>query len=334
MPVTIRDAKLGDIQEIAALLTEDARRRAASDPGLWKMHGDAPARISNAIRTSLTDEAPSFLQYWKVALSAGRLVGIFHAILLPVPPIYAGDDGPPGLIMEDSFVASEAPSGTANALLSAAEDALKAAGARILLASSVPGGAMERPLSALGYAPLTLYLARTGLTGATPCPTIRKTSRSHLAEITRLSALNRALLYRLDPFWKPHAQADDRFKSWIGKSLELSDRDLFVAVQGNHLSGYAISQPATQLHFPPAHDISGTGVIDDFFHEALCEPERLSHSDAQIKEARQLVGAAEAALARRGKHAALAVCPAAWASRRALLERAGYANALTWFIRR
>jgi hypothetical protein len=46
------------------------------------------------------------------------------------------------------------------------------------------------------------------------------------------------------------------------------------------------------------------------------------------------LAAAERAFARRSFTTALAVCPAAWASKAALLERAGYRTAKMWMLKR
>ena len=59
------------------------------------------------------------------------------------------------------------------------------------------------------------------------------------------------------------------------RSLALADRDMLVMGPEGALSGCAIAQPASRLHFPPAHDIRGTGVIDDYYHRELADVETL-----------------------------------------------------------
>ena len=115
------------------------------------------------------------------------------------------------------------------------------------------------------------------------------------------------------------------------RSLTLPDRDMRVSGPPDALEGYLIAQPASRLHFPPAHDISGTGVIDDFYHPDLADPSALANAGAG---AMALLRAAEAAFAARGIGAAFVVCPAAWTSKVELLEAAGYATAMVWSIRR
>ena len=97
------------------------------------------------------------------------------------------------------------------------------------------------------------------------------------------------------------------------------------------LQGYVIAQPASRLHFPPAHDINRTGVIDDYYHSELANLAALDHGD---KGAKLLLRAAEAAFANRGIGAVCIVCPAGWASKIELLESAGYETAMIWSIKR
>lgn len=90
-------------------------------------------------------------------------MGAIHTMLLPVPPIYAGASGEPGLILPDSCVAPDAPGGTIEALIDAAENDLLAAGSQIILSSLVTGGEWRTAFRQGEYKPLTLYLSRTAL---------------------------------------------------------------------------------------------------------------------------------------------------------------------------
>ena len=219
----------------------------------------------------------------------------------------------------------------AKALLDAAETDLAGHGAKSLLGSSVPGGAWEAAYCSRGYQPLTLYLARCGLRPPRDQDDVRAAGEPDIDAIIALSATNRARLFDLDPFWKPHDDADERFGAWMQKSLTLKDRDMLVSEADGRVTGYAISQPATPLHFPPAHDIAATGVIDDYYHEDFADPVNLTGDGTG---AARLLRAAEMALTARGNTAALVVCPAAWTSKIAVLEAEGYRTALTWFIKR
>lgn len=331
MTLTIRPADLADIDQVADLLLADAEERCAADPGLWRLDGNARDKTCSAIKSAMEAQKPPFRQQWLLAQAGGRLVGVAHSILLPVPPIYAGELGPPGLIMEDCFIAPGAPARTRQDLLKAAEADLIGAGALILLASSVKGGAWETEYANQGYAPLTMYFAKTGLTRQTPAAHVRHATEDDVPGIVAASAAHRHILDNLHPlFWKPHDDADARFGAWMKRSLTLEDRDMFVSDEEGGIRGYAISQPATPLHFPTPHDISGVGVIDDFFHEAAEDTRKLGASGPG---AASLFFAAEAARARRGDHSVLVVCPAGWQSKIELLEKQGYHNAITWHIK-
>lgn len=105
---------------------------------------------------------------------------------------------------------------------------------------------------------------------------------------------------------------------------------MLVALRGEDVRGYAISQPATPLHFPMPHDISGVGVIDDFYHNATRDPAMLGEN---VEQAKAVFEAAEAASAARGNLSMLVVCPARWASKIDLLKQLRYQNTLTWHIK-
>ena len=329
MTLTIRPATAADVDAMAKLLLADAENRCVAHPGLWRMDAAAQDRTRNAIIAALEDNAPGIRQRWLVAYEGPVLAGVTHAALLPVPPIYSGDFGPPGFVMEDCAVTPDASDVTRQAMLRAAEDDLIETGASIILASSVVGGDWETCCQAGGYAPLTLYLSKTGLTTASKNGVDPATARD-IPGIVTSSALNRAILEALDPFWKVHPEADQRFGAWMTRSLTLEDRDMFISRSGGSVSGYAISQPATRMHFPVPHDISGVGVIDDFFHSSMENPQQLA---GDIKAASALLSAAEAARARRGDHSVFVVCPAAWQSKIDLLEQAGYRTAQIWYMK-
>jgi len=332
MRITIRPAMLSDLERLSELLLADAKARCALDPGLWKLDSAAQDKILAAVRLAMEADKPAFRQQWLVADTGQDIVGVTHSILLPIPPIYAGEFGPPGLIMEDCFIKAAAPPETRAALLQAAEADLVDAGARILLASSVEGGDWEGEYLRHGFEPLTLYFAKTGLCEARDSTDVRQAIEEDVPNIVTSSAVNRQILKGLHPFfWKPHDDADGRFGSWMKRSLTLSDRDMFVSDSGGRLRGYAISHPATPLHFPSPHDISAVGVIDDYFHEELEQSQ--GGFDAGSTTAAALLAAAETARKTRGDASVMVVCPAAWRSKIALLEQSGYRKAITWFIK-
>lgn len=331
MAINIRPAAIADIDAISGLLVEDAKQRAAVDPDLWSLSEQPLGKIKSSISSAMRNESPPFRQRWLLAEVNGKAVGVTHSILLPVPPIYAGEFGPPGLIMEDCFIAPYAPVDTAEGLLEAAELDLLQAGAQILLASSIEGGMWADVYAQQGYDPLTMYFAKTGLGQAQPSGVVRKATAQDVPKIVTSSAINRRVLQDLHPtFWKPHADADDRFGSWMTRSLTLTDRDMFVSERDGHIQGYAISHPATPLHFPSPHNISRIGVIDDFYHDDL---ENAASLENGCDDAMALFEVAEAARAGRNDTSVLVVCPATWKSKIDLLERSDYRNAITWFIK-
>jgi hypothetical protein len=233
--------------------------------------------------------------------------------------------------MPECFVTQDSPLGTFLALIDAAEADLRRAGAELLLASFVSGDAWRACFEERGYRPITLYLAKDVLEGPTAPHDVRAASEEDIEEIVRRSAEHRKILFGLDAFWTPHAEADNRFRNWMKKSLTLQDRDMFVAGSLDTLSGCVIAQPASRLHIPAAHDISNIGVIDDYFHRNFSDPTKMQDG---AEGAMSLLQAAETAFLRRGVKAALVVCPAAWTSKISILERAGYETALMWMIKR
>lgn len=148
-----------EIPAMSPLLLEAARVRAGRDPALWPLTDNPSEAVEQALNRAMTAENPPFRQQWLRSDA-----GLTHGIHLPVPPIYAGRFGAPGLIMDDSTLSPDASADAAAQLLVAAEEDLRGHGARILLAASAPGGAFEAAFQAAGYAPLTLYYARSGLT--------------------------------------------------------------------------------------------------------------------------------------------------------------------------
>lgn len=331
MTARIRVATLTDLPLMVDLLMQDAERRQAHDPALWALVDDARRKVAEAVNFALTAESQPFRQKWLVAEADGKLVGVIHSARLPVPPIYAGKWGDPGLLMPETFVTQDAPAGTREALIDAAEVDLRASGATLLLSSFVCGDGWDAAFRGRRYEPLTNYLSRSGLGSASHTSGVRDATGQDIDGIVSRSAENRSVLHDLDVFWTPHPDADARFGNWMKKSLTLTDRDMLVSGPWDDLDGYVVAQPASKLHFPPAHDISTTGVIDDFFHRQYADPTAIQDGG---EAALALLHSAEASLAARGIKTAFVVCPAAWTSKIALLESAGYRTAMVWMIKR
>jgi hypothetical protein len=108
MPPSIRPATPQDLPAIVALLTQDARERAPLDPLLWRIAPDDPTRIEKAVGAALNDPQVAARELWHVAEDTGRVVGVTHAMLVPVPPIYDSAAGAPGLLCDDCFMSAEA----------------------------------------------------------------------------------------------------------------------------------------------------------------------------------------------------------------------------------
>ena len=95
MLLSVRRAALGDLPVIVDLLTQDAEQRRSRVPLLWPVAADAKARIEGAVRSGLDDAKAAAGELWLLAEASGRAVGIAHAMILPVPPIYGptADEG-------------------------------------------------------------------------------------------------------------------------------------------------------------------------------------------------------------------------------------------------
>jgi len=331
MSTKIRAATSSDVPQMVELLMQDTQQRQALNPTLWAITEGADEQVEKAVRSVLEVEKGPFRQKWIVANGDDGLMGIVHSMLLPVPPIYAGKWGEPGLLLPDSVVSKTASSGTVEALVEAAEADLQNSGAQLLLASYVTDDDWRRCYSDRGYEPLTLYFAKVGLEVTETSGEVRQATDDDVPGIVKLSARNRSILADLNEFWTPHANADARFANWMKRSLTLRDRDMLVSGSPGSLDGYVIAQPASRLHFPPGHDITGTGVIDDFFHLDYADPSQTLNSG---QAATKLLRSAEAAFAARNIIASFVVCPAAWASKISILKDAGYETATVWMLKR
>jgi hypothetical protein len=315
---------------MAELLLSEGERRHALNPALWPMAADARVRIERAVAASFEPAAHTPPELWMLAEAGGRVVGVSHGMVVPPPPIYAVP-GRPGLILDDSFTLAEAPEGTARDLLAATEAGLKDMGAAGLIASSLEAGPWRPLFDASGYQPITFYMAKHGFATEPAPASTRPAGAEDVPAIVRLSARHRATLQQLNArFWPTHPGADRRFEGWMRHSLTLTDRDMIVTGPPGDVVGYAIAQPITALHIPAGHDLAPVGTVDDFY--AIDFADVVSLTDGG-RNAADLLAAAERAFARRGVQAALVVCPAAWASKKALLERQGYRTAKLWMLK-
>jgi hypothetical protein len=332
MSPSIRSASHNDVAGIVALLLHDAQARATMDARLWRVAADAKARIERAVNASFGKPTAAASELWLVAESASRIVGVTHAMIVPVPPIYDNSAGAPGLLLDDCVVSADASPGAADSLLIATEAALRAADAARLIASCPAAGALRSLYEHRGYRPITLFMMKHGFHAGDLPPGVRPARAEDVHAIVKLSAQHRRTLAELAPdFWHIHRDADARFDPWMRRSLTLPDRDMLVAGAPGSVRGYVIAQPCSPLLVPAAHDVAAIGVIDDFYDEDFGNVPAASNAAAS---GASLLAAAESAFARRGIDSTLVVCPAAWRSKIALLERSGFRTAKLWMLKR
>jgi hypothetical protein len=301
-----------------------------AEPEIWPLADNSSEKILNVVQTGIegADGAPKEL--WQVAEASGRIVGVSRAMMLPIPPVYAGLLGLPGLILDDFAVADDAEPQTGEVLLQATEAALIKAGAGFFLVSNVACDTPRSELDRLGYAPLTLYFAKAGLE-PTGIPTVvRPATTQDVPGIVTASAKHRKKVAEISTFWTPHTEADSRFGDWMEYSLTLTDRDMMVIDQPDGLHGYIIAQPIAGFLVPTGHDREKLGVMDDFYDDDFSE---IAGTPNDAPNAVALLSAAESALDTRGFQAAFVVCPAGWPSKRSVLGGHGYTVAKTWFIK-
>lgn len=331
-PSSIRPATPHDLPGIVALLIQDAQERRSLDPLLWRLSADAPTRVEKAVGAALSGADATARELWLVAEHSGRIVGVTHAMTVPVPPIYNAAASTPGLLLDDCFASPDAPSGTADALLAATEAALRKAGASGLIASCPAAGALRPHYERHGYDPVTLYMAKHRFSPDALPLTVRPAGAEDIPQIVKLSAEHRKRLTQVNSrFWHIHPEADKRFDAWMRRSLTFKDRDMFVAAVASEVHGYIIAQPCSPLLIPVAHEIAPIGVIDDFYDEGFANIPAVSNSGSNGGD---LLVAAEGAFVRRAVDSTIVVCPAAWPSKISLLEGRGYQTAKLWMLKR
>ena len=329
MTPTVRSAKADDTTQISALLLKAAQRRNLTNAEIWPLANNCAEDVRNVVHGGIEGASQSPEEFWHVAEVSGEIVGVSRAMILPIPPIYAGLLGLPGLILDDFAVADGADPRTGEALLQATEVALTKAGAGFFLVSKVACDAPRPEIDKLGYAPLTLYFAKADLE-TTEVGAVRPATTEDVSAIVAASAKHRKTVAEISRFWIPHVDADSRFANWMEISLTLKDRDMMVVEQSAGLHGYVIAQPIAGFLVPAGHEKEKLGVIDDFYDGDFSEIEgRLSETSNAVA----LLSAAESALDTRGFQAAFVVCPAGWPSKRSVLVTQGYGIAKTWFIK-
>lgn len=326
---SVRSATINDIDAIAVLLTEDAKARSTLDPQLWRLDDGVTSRAKDAVAKVLTATGPA-KELFLVAEANQQLVGVAHGMIVAAPPIY-DVKVTPGLVLDDCCTSPKAPDGTAEALLSAMETALRGIGATSFIASSAYDSPLHKLYTHHDYEPVTLYMAKHGFTDRPLPPDVRLATNDDIPGIVTLSAAHRKTLQEInDRFWHIHPEADARFGMWMRYSLTLKDRDMYVATAKNGLAGYAIAQPIARLLIPLAHDAAHIGVVDDFYDTDFAAIEGAPPASSAV----HLLSAAETSFAKRGFPSALVVCPANWESKRTVLTQNGYKPAKVWLLKK
>ena len=330
MTVTINACSLADLPDMLDLLVEDARQRHTENPVLWAFDGSTRGRIEAILRKSFEDDNPPIKELWLMAKDGRKPVGLTHAIIVPVPPIY-DIETPPGLMLDECFVSEDAQEDTIGELIRATESALRDVGAENFIASCCTGSPWRPVLEKNGYEAVTLFMSKNGFQEKEIVPPVAVATADDIPGIISRSAEHRNNLFEANPkFWNIHANADEIFEKWMRISLTLTDRTMLVAKDADRVDGYIIAQPVTPVQMPMAHDPHGLGVIDDFYH---IDFENRSDIRNGGVEAADLFTAAEGAFARNKVRATLVVCPDNWCSKKQFLESQGYTTAKTWLLK-
>ena len=95
---SIRPATPRDVPGIVALLTQAALERRSLDRLLWRPAADAQTRVEGAVGAALEGTEAPARELWLIAERSSPIAGVTHAITVPVPPIYDGAEGPPGIV--------------------------------------------------------------------------------------------------------------------------------------------------------------------------------------------------------------------------------------------
>jgi len=330
MSAQIRSITVTDLPQVVDLLIADAEQRHMKNPMLWPVVENVYQHIDDAVRTALNKNS-TFEELWLLAQDSGRTIGVSHALMLPIPPIYAGESGLPGLILDDCFTVEDAPLGSEESLLLATETALRDSGATLLLASCLAEGQRRSLLERHGYKAITLYMGKVGFEADNAIDNVRPANLDDIPGIVTASSKHRATLSQISTrFWNIHPDADERFGGWMKVSLGLTDRDMFVVDGAGQVEGYIITQPISRLLVPTAHEIKELGVIDDFYHVDFAHISEIANDGRGVSN---LLLAAESAFAGRNVEAALVVCPAGWISKISVLEQQGYRPAKVWMLK-
>jgi hypothetical protein len=320
MAIEIRSAVEGDIERIAMLGLEDAKKRQNFDPHLWPFSSDGASKIEAALRREISGGALA----WLVAKENGTVVAAVRYAVIPCPPIYDLMGGLAGVMLDDTYFSATASGAALNALLSALEATMREKGATIFIAATPDADAQKRGvLEDKCYRPITRYLVKHDLNVAEPSR-VRRAKREDIPGIAALGMCAIAQHARANPrMWTPRADAADRFSLWMTQSLSMVDRSVFVIDAPKAPSGFIVAQPAGPFQLPLSGN-TALGLIDDFYCGDFQPP---------AKDAAALLAAAESDFRRRGKKSAMAICPAAWTDKLSFLVGRSYALGNLWLLK-
>lgn len=305
--MNFRKAQENDIPRIAALIG------AERDTTLLNTPAAIDAQIKRDIDTG---------QFEWLLTEASAGIAVARIAVIPPPPIYDLKGGLAGIVLDTWQVPSMEP----------LDRHLRDRGAAMLVMDCRADDAAKRSqLEALGYVATTHYMLKPALASQTASPAIRVATEADIPALVAFNREGRERLHEANPaFWVSHPDAETRFGFWMKMSLTMRDRAIFVSEFDGQPNGFLIAQPPSPIQVPIALDEAKVGVIDDFH----CTSFGASLKIAQDKSpAHSLLNAAEADFLKRGKSAAMAICPAAWAAKARLLEEAGYRIHHTWFVR-
>jgi hypothetical protein len=320
MAIEIRSAAEGNIETIAALGLEDAKKRQNFDSRLWPFLSDGASKIEAALRREISGGPLA----WLVAEENGAIVAAARYAVIPCPPIYDLKGGLAGVMLDDTYFLGTASGAALNALLSAMEAIMREKGATIFIAAAPDADMQKRgALEDKCYRPVTRYLVKHDLNVAEPSR-VRPASQKDIPGIAALGMQAVAQHARSNPrMWTPHADATDRFSFWMAQSLSMADRSIFVTGAPETLSGFIVVQPAGPFQIPLSGN-AALGLIDDFSCDDFQPP---------AEDAAALLTAAESDFWKRGKKSAMVVCPVAWTDKQSFLVNRGYGPGNLWLLK-
>jgi hypothetical protein len=312
--MSFRGAQQSDIPRITGLIGSE-RHGPLSNP---------PENIASQIKRDIETSAGPF--QWILAEAGGNLT-VGRIAVIPPPPIYDLKGGLAGIVLgtwrDTGAVVDVDPF----------EKHLSDRGvAMLVIACAANNRSLREQLAARGYTATTNYMLKQDLTPQPAKKDVRPATEADIPALVAFNREGRERLHEANPtFWTSHPDAEARFALWMKFSLTMRDRAMFVNEGDNNLSGFIIAQPASPIQVPIEIDEAQVGVIDDF-HCTTFGKTLLKHNEDA--SARNLLAAAGASFIERDRTSAIAICPAAWTAKFAVLQRYGYRTEHTWHVRK